>query len=51
MVTGQALHHAVYPSPLHYKGFPRTCCTSVNNIIAHGIPDKYTALILLSTYA
>lgn len=31
-------HHA-YPSPLHYSGFPKSCCTSVNNIIAHGIPD------------
>ncbi|KAL0581486.1 hypothetical protein V5O48_000529 [Marasmius crinis-equi] len=29
-----------YPSPLHYKGFPRSCCTSVNNIIVHGIPDE-----------
>ncbi|KAI0371461.1 methionine aminopeptidase [Pilatotrama ljubarskyi] len=29
-----------YPSPLRYKGFPRSCCTSVNNIITHGIPDE-----------
>ncbi|KII94586.1 hypothetical protein PLICRDRAFT_33389 [Plicaturopsis crispa FD-325 SS-3] len=29
-----------YPSPLLYSGFPRSCCTSVNNIIAHGIPDE-----------
>ncbi|KDQ65241.1 hypothetical protein JAAARDRAFT_116487 [Jaapia argillacea MUCL 33604] len=28
-----------YPSPLLYSGFPKSCCTSVNNIIAHGIPD------------
>ncbi|KAH9939306.1 methionine aminopeptidase [Epithele typhae] len=28
-----------YPSPLLYKGFPKACCTSVNNVIAHGIPD------------
>ena len=28
-----------YPSPLHYHGFPRSICTSVNNIICHGIPD------------
>jgi methionyl aminopeptidase len=27
-----------YPSPLGYRGFPRSCCTSVNNIVAHGIP-------------
>ncbi|KAF9266090.1 methionine aminopeptidase [Marasmius fiardii PR-910] len=31
--------YGAYPSPLHYKGFPRSCCTSVNNIIVHGIPD------------
>ncbi|KAJ6611495.1 methionyl aminopeptidase [Mycena sp. CBHHK59/15] len=31
--------HSAYPSPLLYSGFPRSCCTSVNNIIAHGIPD------------
>ncbi|KAI8989863.1 methionine aminopeptidase [Trametes punicea] len=29
-----------YPSPLLYKGFPKSCCTSVNNVITHGIPDE-----------
>ncbi|KAG2224335.1 hypothetical protein INT45_006735, partial [Circinella minor] len=28
-----------YPSPLNYSGFPKSVCTSVNNVIAHGIPD------------
>lgn len=28
-----------YPSPLNYYSFPRSCCTSVNEIICHGIPD------------
>lgn len=28
-----------YPSPLHYNGFPKSVCTSVNNVIVHGIPD------------
>ena len=32
-----------YPSPLNYHGFPRSCCTSINEIICHGIPD-YTVL-------
>ena len=32
--------HGAYPSPLLYKGFPKSCCTSVNNIIVHGIPDE-----------
>lgn len=31
--------HSAYPSPLGYSGFPKACCTSVNNVIAHGIPD------------
>ena len=29
-----------YPSPLNYQGFPKSCCTSVNEVICHGIPDK-----------
>ncbi|KAI6004732.1 methionyl aminopeptidase [Pisolithus albus] len=33
------LAHNAYPSPLHYAGFPRSCCTSINNIVSHGIPD------------
>ncbi|KAN0030448.1 hypothetical protein ACTA71_009086 [Dictyostelium dimigraforme] len=28
-----------YPSPLGYKGFPKSICTSVNEVICHGIPD------------
>ncbi|CAH0592531.1 unnamed protein product [Chrysodeixis includens] len=28
-----------YPSPLHYHDFPKSVCTSVNNVIVHGIPD------------
>jgi methionyl aminopeptidase len=31
-------HHA-YPSPLNYKGFPKSVCTSVNEVICHGIPS------------
>ena len=29
-----------YPAPLHYETFPRSCCTSVNNMALHGIPDS-----------
>lgn len=29
-----------YPSPLNYHGFPKSLCTSVNEIICHGIPDS-----------
>jgi methionyl aminopeptidase len=28
-----------YPSPLNYYGFPKSCCTSLNEVICHGIPD------------
>ena len=28
-----------YPSPYNYHGFPKSCCTSVNEVICHGIPD------------
>ena len=31
-----------YSAPLFYRGFPKSCCTSANHIICHGIPsDKY----------
>ncbi len=29
-----------YPSPLNYHGFPRSICTSINQVVCHGIPDK-----------
>ncbi|KAG8908503.1 Methionine aminopeptidase 1 [Tulasnella sp. 403] len=29
-----------YPSPLNYRQFPKSLCTSVNEVICHGIPDK-----------
>mmetsp|Transcript_17564 Transcript_17564/g.36587 ORF Transcript_17564/g.36587 Transcript_17564/m.36587 type:complete len:406 (+) Transcript_17564:83-1300(+) len=40
----EAVHRAclerkAYPSPLNYRNFPKSCCTSVNEVICHGIPD------------
>jgi methionyl aminopeptidase len=32
--------HEAYPSTLGYKGFPKSCCTSLNEVICHGIPDS-----------
>ena len=29
-----------YPSPLNYHGYPKSICTSVNEVICHGIPDS-----------
>lgn len=34
------LDHRAYPSTLGYKGFPKSCCTSLNEVICHGIPDS-----------
>lgn len=31
--------HGGYPSPLNYYNFPKSCCTSVNEVICHGVPD------------
>ncbi len=28
------------PAPLNYKGFPKSICTSINNVVCHGIPDE-----------
>lgn len=32
------------PATLNYKGFPKSCCTSLNEIVCHGIPNPYTVL-------
>ena len=34
------LDHGAYPSTLGYKGFPKSLCTSVNEVVCHGIPDN-----------
>jgi methionyl aminopeptidase len=36
--------HGAYPSTLGYRGFPKSLCTSLNEVICHGIPDS-TALV------
>jgi methionyl aminopeptidase len=33
------IRRGAYPSPLNYHGFPKSLCTSVNEVICHGIPD------------
>jgi methionyl aminopeptidase len=33
------IEHGAYPSTLGYRGYPKSCCTSVNEVICHGIPD------------
>lgn len=36
------LDHGAYPSTLGYRGFPKSLCTSLNEVICHGIPDSTT---------
>jgi len=39
MVHEETIKRNAYPSPLNYHDFPKSCCTSVNEVICHGIPD------------
>lgn len=39
VVHEAAVERDCYPSPLNYHGFPKSCCTSINEVICHGIPD------------
>ncbi len=32
--------HKAYSAPLFYRGFPKSCCTSTNHIVCHGIPSN-----------
>lgn len=32
------------PAPLHYRGFPKSTCISINEVVCHGIPSKKTVL-------
>jgi methionyl aminopeptidase len=38
------IKHEAYPSPLNYHGFPKSVCTSLNEVICHGIPSKRDVL-------
>lgn len=40
IVHQETIRHNAYPSPLGYGGFPKSVCTSVNNVVCHGIPDR-----------
>ena len=32
------MDHGAYPAPLNYRGFRKSCCTSINHVVCHGIP-------------
>ncbi len=42
LAHGLTIAAGAYPSPLNYNGFPKSICTSVNEVICHGIPDSRT---------
>lgn len=37
--------HGGIPAPLNYEGFPKSVCTSINNVICHGIPSENEIII------
>jgi methionyl aminopeptidase len=39
IVHEDTIRQGARPAPLNYKGFPKSVCTSVNDIVCHGIPD------------
>ncbi len=40
----ESIRRGGYPSPLGYRGFPKSLCTSINEVICHGIPDPQRVL-------
>jgi methionyl aminopeptidase len=40
LVHDYTIKHGAWPSPLNYNGFPKSVCTSVNEVVCHGIPGK-----------
>ena len=39
LVYEYTTRHGGIPAPLHYEGFPNSCCTSLNDVVCHGIPS------------
>lgn len=39
MVYDYTTQHGAIPAPLHYEGFPKSVCTSINEVVCHGIPS------------
>ncbi|KMO44499.1 methionine aminopeptidase [Methylobacterium tarhaniae] len=34
-----AMDHGAFPASLHYRGYPKSICTSINHVVCHGIPN------------
>lgn len=44
MVYDYTVSHDAVPAPLNYNGFPKSVCTSVNEVVCHGIPNESDVL-------
>eukprot|EP00292_Cryptomonas_paramecium_P010971 CAMPEP_0113700104 /NCGR_PEP_ID=MMETSP0038_2-20120614/23748_1 /TAXON_ID=2898 /ORGANISM="Cryptomonas paramecium" /LENGTH=334 /DNA_ID=CAMNT_0000623677 /DNA_START=52 /DNA_END=1053 /DNA_ORIENTATION=+ /assembly_acc=CAM_ASM_000170 len=45
LVHEETVKRGAYPSPLNYQGYPKSVCTSINEVICHGIPSTTTLLL------
>lgn len=44
IVYDYTIAHGATPAPLHYEGFPKSVCTSINEVVCHGIPSEFEIL-------
>ena len=44
LVYDYTVSHGAIPAPLNYEGFPKSVCTSINEVVCHGIPSEYEFL-------
>ena len=44
LVYDYTTQHGAIPAPLNYEGFPKSVCTSINEVVCHGIPSEYETL-------
>ena len=44
LVYDYTIAHGAIPATLGYEGFPKSCCTSINEVVCHGIPNEFEVL-------
>lgn len=44
LVFDYTISHGAVPAPLNYEGFPKSVCTSINEVVCHGIPSEFDIL-------
>ena len=50
IVHEATIERGAYPSPLNYHKFPKSCCTSVNEVICHESPRVYCFVVCYSVF-